>query len=62
MCRREGTSMDERTTNDSDSRRKPSERYRYVAYEQAEGTVAVIQDRQNDQAWIQSTLAVAVEC
>lgn len=35
-------------------------KYRYVEYERDVGTVAVIQDVDNDDAWIESTVASPV--
>lgn len=38
-----------------------AERDRCIDYEVADGTVSVIRNTQNEDAWIQSTHAVAVE-
>lgn len=53
--------MTERETGDSESNRDRSERYSYAEYEAAEGSVFIIQDTQNERAWVQATHAVAVE-
>ncbi|WP_435177133.1 hypothetical protein [Halorussus sp. AFM4] len=39
----------------------PDPRYRLVEYEDSYGTVAVIQDTENDEAWIQAATTVDVE-
>lgn len=39
----------------------PEPRYRLVEYEDSYGTVAVIQDSENDDAWIQAATTVDVE-
>lgn len=37
------------------------DRYRYSEYRQESRTIAVIQDAENDRAWIQSTAVVPAE-
>lgn len=39
-----------------------TERYRYTEYLHGSDTICLIQDTENDNAWIQSTMAVSVEC
>lgn len=53
--------MTEQETNDSGPKRDPFERYRYVTYETDDESISVIQDKENERAWIQSTHTVAVE-
>lgn len=53
--------MTEYDTNASAAEHDPFEQYRYIEYTTADEPVAVIQDRENDRAWIQSTHAVTVE-
>ena len=38
-----------------------SERYRYTEYSHGSNTIFLIQDVENDNAWIQSTAAVPAE-
>lgn len=35
--------------------------YQYVEYESGSDTVAVIQDRENESAWVQSTVSVSID-
>ena len=49
-------------TSDADQRRKSSSRYRTIEFEDDDAdTITIVQDTENDRAWIQSTLAVPVE-
>lgn len=49
------------TEPDTDTNAQHTDRYRYVEYESDGTSVSVIQDTENQRAWIQSTVNVAVE-
>jgi hypothetical protein len=53
--------MTEHDTDTPNSKRTPTDHYEYVEYEAADGSVSVIQDTRNEDAWIRATRAVAVE-
>lgn len=53
--------MTEHETDDSNSRPTLAERYNYAEYEAPDGSVSIIQDTQNEDAWIRTTHTVAVE-
>lgn len=44
-----------------ESERAEMERYRYTEYLHGSSTIFLIQDAENDNAWIQSTAAVPAE-
>lgn len=48
-------------TQSDTQRRTADDRYRYVEYDTDGSTVSIIQDSENQRAWIQSTLSVDVE-
>lgn len=43
------------------SNQSDTDRYKFVEYEGERGRVAIIQDVQNEQAWIQSNVTAPVE-
>lgn len=44
-----------------DANQSDADRYTFVEYEGERGTVSVVQDVQNERAWIQSTTTAPVE-
>ncbi|ELZ13186.1 hypothetical protein C477_22050 [Haloterrigena salina JCM 13891] len=50
--------MTEHDSTASAAEHDPFEQYRYIEYTMDDESVSVIQDTENDRAWIQSTHAV----
>lgn len=48
-------------TTDQNQQRATSSRYRCIEFEDdAADTITIVQDTENDRAWVQSTLAVPI--
>jgi hypothetical protein len=48
------------STNTNDTK-KPLDRYRMIEYQREAGLVFIIQDAENDQAWIQSDVTMDLQ-
>lgn len=47
---------------DADQRREAASRYRCIEFEDDDAdTITIVQDTENDRAWVQSTVALPVE-
>ena len=47
-------------TTDQNQRHDDSSRYRCIEFEDDADTITIVQDTENDRAWVQSTLAMPI--